>query len=437
MDNYFIQPIATRMAPPVADNLLPVGAHLFPLTDGGSLLHIKTMGGETFADDISEQFTRTYSEANKLAATLGAKTKDWMDKAKVGEIVDETLKNAKDSAMSANAMIADPNKLKLTLAANGKIISASLGAAVIVVGGVWLFAAHQATVIAKDKVEGFIVHYNLSETLSYDDVSASPFGSVTITGVKARISPNTTIKVASLNISDVEIKNDNIQSINLSAKSFELPLPVLARDQHMSPMIYDAIGMGYTTLIGDLTTAVRFDDNKKTLVLETSGDIRDVGDWKFKIALGEVSLTGFGSLYNLSQMTKHGNAFAELEASGKALQYLAELTLSEAKLTVDDSAYRKRSREVTNFDIPQDDSDQETLNEMPVDETELVRAGMLPSEAKATHEAMNSWLRDGGSLHIMSNLDRPLSLFRNGSIFAPVFDTPAHYLAVTKSKISN
>lgn len=436
MVNQF-QSLATFLQPPAADNLLPAGSNLFPVTDGGSLLHIKAEGGEAIANDISEQFIRTYSEANKLAATLGAKTKDWMAKAKVGEIVDETLRNAKDSAMSANAAIADPKKLQTILTANGKIISASLGAVIIVISGGWLFLAHQASAIAKDRVDGFIVQYNLRDTVSYDDISASPFGSATITGVKARISPNTIIKIASLNISDIDIKNDNFQGLRLSAKSLELPMAALARSPYTSPVIYGAIGMGYTTLIGDLTTAVNFDDDKKTLVLEANGDVRDAGYWKFKIALGVASSMNFSSLYKLAQVAEHGNALAKVEASSKALEYLAELTLSEAKLTVDNSAYYKRSKEVTQFDIPQDDTKQEMLSETPIDETALIQAGMPPSEAKATHAAMGSWLRDGGTINITTNIDRPLSLFRRGSIFAPVFDTPADYLVVTKTKISS
>jgi hypothetical protein len=353
-----------------------------------------------------------------------------MAKAKIGEIVDETLKNVKDSA---NAVIEDPKKLQSTFANNRKTISASLGAVIIVAGGAWLFAVQQATVIAKDMVDGFIDQYNLRDKVSYDNVSASPFGSVTVTGVKAHISPSTSIKVADLNISI----SDNNQSMTLSAESFELPLSALARDQDMPPVIYELIGMGYTTLISDLTTAVRFDDGKKTLVLETSADIRDVGDSELQITLGNVNLTGLHSLNSLSQMTGQGNSSIEesmllgLVSSGKIASDLAELTLSEAKLTVNNSAYHKRSKEVTGLDMPRDDTDQGTRSEMPGSENALVRAGMTPSDAKAAHAAMSSWLRDGGSLQITTSLDRPLPLLRSG------FDDPARLLAATKSKISN
>lgn len=83
------------------------------------------------------------------------------------------------------------------------------------------------------------------------------------------------------------------------------------------------------------------------------------------------------------------------------------------------------------------DEDVSATRAMAIDETQLVRGGMSPSEAQAAREAVENWVAKGGTLRIESNLTQPVALFKRGSLSSPAFDSLAEYLMVTKSKVTN
>lgn len=315
-----------------------------------------------------------------------------------------------------------------------KLIAA--GAVIVVLGG-WGFAKHQASTIARDKIDGFLIRHNLRDTVSYADLSASPFGSATLSGVKVKVSPTTAITIGALDISDVEMKNDQLHGIAITAGKIEVPLLALAREQQNSDrQIHNAIGMGYTTLTGDISAALRYDDQKGMVALQTTGEVKDAGSWKVKFRMGGVDATTVNTLYGLANAPAQTKGLAWLALAGQGLQGLAAISLAEADVTVDNSGMYKRNTEITNLELPSD-GNPAGMQEKFLNEEDLVRAGMAPSEAQASRATLDNWLKKGGSLRVATNLIQPLPLLRNGNLSTPAFDSPASYLVATKSRISN
>ena len=318
-----------------------------------------------------------------------------------------------------------------------KIAAAASAAFILLVGGGWQFAKHQATNIAQDNIDGFIIRHDLRGKIAYDDLSASPFGSVTLSGVKLKLSPTNSVSIAALDISNVEMKYDQLRSVTLAARGTEIPLLAIAREQRgVDAGLRTMIGMGYTTLKGDLGLSVRYEDMKGILSVETSGNFTDFGAWAAKISLGGIDPNSVSTLYNMANVPAETNPFAILAAAGQGLQGLASVSLAQAEVSIDSSGFYKRDSEVIGYDLPPEGAAAQGPESI-VDEMELVKAGMAPSEASTTRAAVDSWVRKGGSLKIKTNLAQPLALFRNANFLMPAFSSPAGYLAATKSSISN
>lgn len=309
------------------------------------------------------------------------------------------------------------------------------GVTLIILGGGWMAAKHQATAIAKDRIDGFLIRNNLTSQISYQELSASPFGSATLSGVKLASFSADGVSIGSLEISDVEMKGDQLRAIRIAAEKVDIPLLAMARQQrNADKMVREAIGLGYTSLTGFVSVSLRYDEPKAAIALETSGDIRDLGAWKVKLRLANLDATTINTLYGLSNNAAQLGGLALLGVMGQAGEALTRLSLAEADIAIDNSGFFKRANEVTDRDMPPDGSSEVAS---VFDEKELIRAGMAPSEASAARNAVDNWLRKGGSLKVVSSLSQPLPLFRGGNIFAPSFDSLPGFLVVTKSRISN
>jgi len=316
-------------------------------------------------------------------------------------------------------------------------IAIAAGLVVVTVGGGWLFAKHQANVIAKDQIDGFIIRHNLGGTVAYRELSASPFGSATLSDVSVRLSPATAITVGSLSVSDLTMKNNQVRGFTVTAEQAQVPLLALARE-HRDNSFAEALGLGYTVLGGNITLSAHYDDEKNLIAIESAGAVDDAGSWEAKIKLGGVSPYAIDSLAAIaSTPPQQINALQALGAAAPALQTLVGTTVAKVELAVNVDGYRRRDAQVTNHDLPPEGPSTVPTGMTANDEYKLVQAGMAPSEARAAREAVQSWLTKGGTLRIATNLDQPLPIFRNGSIMTPSFDSFDGFMAATKSRVSN
>jgi len=409
-----------------------------PPSEGGTLLSVGTDSDETLAAQLS----RAGVEAKELASRAGTEAREFASRAAAftAEKAPKIRKKAEKLTQVARNTLADSKRRKALVAANKKTLAIGIVIVALVVGAGWTFAKHQATAVAKDRIDGFLIRNGLSTAVTYDDVTASPFGTATLSGVTVRTSKGETIaKIGALKISNVETEGDMLLGVKVSAASFEVPLLALARSQLREPMAVNAIGMGYTTLKGNLSFAESFDDQRRTLSIETTEVVRDLGSVEANLVLGNLNLAALGALANIARAAQQNNPAALLEGAFAGARIFGGATLMEANVTIDNSGWFKRNREITAYDVPVDVSAPVARSDV-LTISDLVRAGMSPSDAEATREAIENWLTNGGTLRLETNIGQPVPLFRPGGIFGGqsfAFSSPAAFLVATKARILN
>ena len=318
----------------------------------------------------------------------------------------------------------------------GKRLTVGVIARVGLAGSGWLFAKNQANITAKDRIDGFLIRHDLRRTVAYGDVSGSPFGFATLSDVRITMSPSAVAKAGSLTVSEIDMDGDMILGLRLTAQSVEVPLLKLAQDNPRDNSLHHAIGLGYTTLNGSIDISFRIDDEKGVLSLDTSGDADEAGSWKLRLKLGGFDGGTLNSLYEITKSTGGEVVQKFLEIAIKGAEAITKLTLVEASLSLENSDYFQRSNDIPIADIPPDGGSA-APRVAAINDTELVRGGMNPSEAREAVMSIDEWVKEGGALQIESNLTQPVPLFKQGNLFSPTFDSIGKYLAATKSKITH
>lgn len=313
---------------------------------------------------------------------------------------------------------------------NKKLIAGGLVLVVAALG--WVWAGHQATKVAKDQIDGFLIRNGLAGDIRYQDLSASPFGTATLKGVSVMAASANPILLGKVQISDVELKGEQLRGISLSADTVEIPLLAFARQQrNLNDTLRDAIGLGYDAVRGEASLAVRYDDVRGTVSLQTSGSLNDAGGWKAKVVLGGISTNTVNELYTLAANARQLGGLALFGLLGQAGDALARTALVEMDLGVDNGGWFKRAAQVPDTGVPV-----AAVSSSGVDETQLVKAGMGPSDAHALRQKLDTWVSKGGALRVTSSLSQPLPLFR-GSILQPNFDGLAGFVVAARLNVTN
>lgn len=428
-----------------SSTLLPPSSTLMPPSNDGSLLTI----GHDSGQDLSAGLDRAGAEAKELALRAGAEARELASKAAAlaAEKAPELRKKAHDlasraarEAEAASEILADSGKRHAFFAAHKQKIGIGLTATLLVVGGGWLYAKHQATLLARDQIDGFLIRNNLSSVVSFADVSASPFGSVELSGFSLRIAPNHTILTAeTVVISNLDTVGSQVRAVTLSAKGLEVPLLALVRAGHRGSLPDQLIGLGYTTLTGDVSIGGRFDDQHQTLSVELKGDMSDFVSWNSSVKIGNVTPAAGKVIYGLIKSAAGDNSLLQTLSEVDGLQAIAQTTLVSANLSIDNSGYMKRLKKIPDTELPPDGAST-AAQTTALNEADLVRAGMLPSQAKAAREALQGWEENGGPLRIETNFTTPIPLFRPEGRFgipAFAFSSSAAFIAATNAKVSN
>lgn len=309
-------------------------------------------------------------------------------------------------------------------------------ALVILAGIGWVFAKHQANAIAKDMIDGFLIRHDLRATVSYEGVSGSPFGSAILSDVRVTLSSSAVAKIGTLTITDVDMDGNMIFGFRLIAQAVDVPLLALARDKRRNETLHHAVGLGYTTLRGNIDVGFHFDNETGVLSVDTSGDAADAGNWNLALKLGGLDARFVRSVYDIAKSTGGKALQRLLRAADTWTKKIKKLTFVEASLSLENSDYFQRNNDIPVADIPLDDG-AVAPRAVTVSDIELVRGGMNPSEAREAVEALDEWQKEGGLLQIESRSTRSIPLFEEGNLFSPTFDSFEKFLAMTRSRVTH
>jgi hypothetical protein len=431
---------------PRSGALLPGSGGLLPSSGTGTLLR----NPDTAV--LSHQFDIAGAEAKLLASKVGAQAAILSDDARakaealagkaatmIADNAPKVRKHARELATTAKTALHD-RTLRATLIVRYRTPAAiaAVGCAVLLAGG-YVVAQHQASAVAKARIAAFLSRTGLSSSVTYEEISASPFGTATLSKVTLKVPGQGTVaRIGSLDISGVDTKGDTLLGVKLAARSVDVPVLQIARNDREATFAAELLGYGYTSLKGNITIAVRFGDADRTLGLTISGDSADLGSLSGSVKLGSVDPSLVGIIMAAAAIPQQANPMALMLEGQAAEQKAIGATFVSLSFNLNMRGFLDRTRALPKTAIPRDIGTAEPSERLGA-ETRLVQAGLDQEKAKAIETAGDRFLA-GDSVRFRTNIDQPLALFRNSGLFgspAFAFSDPAEFVVATKAEISN
>lgn len=318
-------------------------------------------------------------------------------------------------------------------------------AGVVVVGlavGGWVYARKQATEVARYAVENALTYGRLQGKVTYQEVTASPFGSMAVRGIAVTTPEGQGVTIDEILIKDADLKDGMLKSATVVAQGIKIPLVELAGRQQLSPsdkkMVQQIANMGYGVLNGDVTFATRYDIDGQTSVSSLNVSIKDMMSVSLEMGYGNLSKDLIQSLLILGQTASAGKGHDQ-EMMGQLVSTLGKagsLTLLNNSFRIDMRGLAPRLKQ---------ELDKEKAGQVEAAAAQakasvsmnLNALGVAPAEADKAANAVSQLLLTGAPLSVKSGMSGPLALFKNGNFMTPTFTDVGTYLAVTKTTISS
>lgn len=440
--------------------LLPPGQLLSPTIKNLPLpggLRQPSMEAGNIATSESEDLVKLSGQAKSFIKKAGDFTSEVVAhhgpkmKQKVHDFSASTAVYAKnktkdfiDAAQHEKEKMTDPDYARKQKRRVLKLSAIGFGSVFVLLAVVWFIAEKQATSKAQTYIANYIAQNNLGSYVSYQSVSASPFGDVTVNGITLLVGNGIDIKINSANISDITRVNGQVVGGALALNGFNIPLLDLFRRigsfgvYGYTPEINQfggLLALGYTTLTGNAKLSIEPLSGGEYQI-KSSGKLHDLGGWSTNIVLGNAQ--------NYVDSLLQGENF-----SAASMLPGQGLTLVKASLTLNNGPLLRRARTLTDQASPWDKQSSMGYN---LYIGQMVQDGLSRDQALAINTTINDWFENGDELTIKTNIDQPLPLTGSyeqqaeGMISSflgqgnggadMVISSPEDFLAMSKAKVS-
>lgn len=426
-----------------SSTLLPPSSSLLPASDPD-----KSFGeGKAGSQEIADELARVGSDAKAFIADAAGKTAEKAPELKkmatdagkkIGSMAEAGMKEGNASFLNARTALKAKVQSETSILKKPKFWFA-IASALVIVSAIGFWAAqNKATTVAKDKIDTFLVRNNLSHMVSYGDISASIFGSATLSDVRITTNPGAITHIGSLEISDLELNGSALKSISLSGQSIEIPVLALARANPRSGLLRTAIGLGYTTLDGQLSLSLETENNGSQALIHSAATMKGAGSWDATVKLGGVDS---GSIGNLSQkafsaMTSH-QVLAWLVIMAEGMDVAKQMTLIESNITIENNGLIEHGKEFPDLSLPASERGDTPASSQFTSAHNLIQYGLTVAEAERTSSTLQSWAQNGGTLKLTSNLSHPISIVGDGRNSPFIFSSLDSFIAQTKSMVEH
>jgi len=321
---------------------------------------------------------------------------------------------------------------------HGRTLLIAAAGLVLLGGGGWLYAGHQASVAAQQQVSDFLAATGMTGHVSYSGVSGSPFGAVSLEDVVIRDASNQPIATfGQLSVTGLRREGGVLLGVHLTGHAASLPLVGIAREIP-NPFFANLISIGYSNLKGDVSFGIDADPAHESLVIDVAGDFSDMAALKLHVGFGGIPPQLTSMMPQLASASARNDPSALMSAGMMGLQFYQKVTLIEASFSADDADLMRRMADVPMAGHP-DEVVNVPLFANPVSSRDLVSAGMPAAEAEAVHGVFDRWLLSGGKLRVETVLSQPLALFsKTGQWGGPsmAFSNLAAFLVASHAKVS-
>lgn len=215
---------------------------------------------------------------------------------------------------------------------------AAIGAAVVGVAVIgWFALSHVATSRAEESIHAFLAKHDLRQTVSWKNLSASPFGTVTIKDIAIRQSRDGMLHVRHVQLSDF-VDNADQKRVHLKVEG-------LADEQGHSPLgTSGALNRGGITQLPPLSFEVKWDMRLKDdeAAMELSFDQPDA--LQGELALDIQRIAGLARFAEGKQQSAQANPFAPSLMGGfGVLQAIGAVELRSVSANVKDQGQMART----------------------------------------------------------------------------------------------
>lgn len=392
-------------------DLLPPDEHLLlPADDIGS--GGQGLGGRD--DDVFDQMSVKVAagarilgaKASEIAAHQGPILKEQAHKfgGRMLDVAAQARDRAEEAAREASTAFKDPALRQGFWQSYKRHILIGAGALAIIVGGGYAFGVHQETKTARDAVDAYLIRNHLGQLVRYRDVLATPFAAWRLSGVElAGAQPASSIEIGSLKISGLDAEGRPTDRLELAWSDLSLPAERLAGGEELAALA----GSGFHKLRGEGHFGWTLDDKTGELDIKSSGSFADAGGWDFNLSLVGLA-SGRGAVDPLVLLTEGG------------LTALLSIELKSLSGSVDLSGLARRGHDIPRTGMPADGD--RPLFEMPQSQlvNSLIEAGMTPSDARESAEALGKFAKTGSRLTFKSQNDHPVRVVQTGNFLMPV-----------------
>jgi len=397
---------------------------LLPPDDGLLLPPDDAPGVVGTRDDVFDQMSEKVAagakllgaKAAELTATQGPVLKEQAQKlgAKMADVAAQARDRAEEAAREASVTLKDPSLRKGFWQTYKRRILAGAGAFIVIAGGGYGFGCYQATKAARDVVDTYLIRGHLQQQVSYRDISATPFGSARLSGIRLSVMGQP-VEIASLSVGGLRPDGTAPERLDIAWSGLSLPASSILSGDDLAALI----GSGFAKLQGEGSFQYRFDSSAHEVEIKTAGSFSKAGSWDFAWTLANTDPASLG------RIVEGGNAF------------LPAVQLRSLSGSLDASGFEKRTGEIPRSALPAEEG-RPLLNIASTQfSRSLIEAGMSPADARDMLEALQKFARTGDKITLKSRTDYPVPLFATGFLGQPQLISFPAFLAATKLSVSN
>lgn len=288
------------------------------------------------------------------------------------------------------------------------IIALVVVLALVVIGvGGWFGACAIATKKAKEGFDAVYKGTPLEGMVTYDDLSATPFGDVTIKGITMTSpegNPDGVITVERVDVS-VSKGDDGLSGkmdVAISGMYGTLENLAAFNDQPLSD--YDELReLGYEALDLDATFSVSNDHEKGETAMAITLDLKDAMSFGFSFQLTGTDLSGMEDLRQLESLPENQREKAARKIGEKVVfaNIGAKLAALSADMDIED-LYQRATAKKGGL------TDRERQAAESVDPALFMMAGQSPEDAQKSAQAIKKLILEGKALHLRTDIEKPI-----------------------------
>jgi hypothetical protein len=292
----------------------------------------------------------------------------------------------------------------------GLIVLISLLAVAILATGGWFIACYIATEKTRAVIDESFQNSPYAGAIHYDRISATPFNSVTLSGVHIT-NPDTGLESYIERVEGSYSPGDDDLSGALTMAFYGIEESIKeiveldpSQAEHFAPLLE----LGYDTLRADIELYTSYDQKEGTGTTAVRLKIDDMLDASLELSLASLDLKSAQQFQKVMLLPEEQRKAAAQKIAMQVMFANAGMQLSELKMAFDTSGIYNRMQTSEKWQ-KQLNREIEAVSQN-VDSSLFILAGQTPEQAEASRQVVIDWISKGGNLRFTTDIKEPMQL---------------------------